>query len=89
MDSRTLDFYRANASEVACRYEEGASPIAGRITQIFLGGGRILDVGCRSGRGLAVREIEVHLNRGRSRKNIFQAPPAARAKCPLITYPSG
>lgn len=54
MDSQTVNFYRKNAAEVARRYEEVASPIAGYATRVFPGGGRILDVGCGSGRDLAL-----------------------------------
>ena len=54
MDSQTVTFYRRNASEVARRYEAVASPIADHVSRVFPEGGRILDVGCGSGRDLAL-----------------------------------
>lgn len=54
MDYQTVDFYRKNAAEVAKRYEKVASPIVGYAARVFPGGGRILDVGCGSGRDLAL-----------------------------------
>ena len=53
VDSQTINFYRKNAAEVARRYEQVASPIAGHAARVFSGGGRVLDVGCGSGRDLA------------------------------------
>ncbi len=53
MDKPTLDYYALHASEVAQRYEVTPSPLAHRFTESFPAGGRILDIGCGSGRDLA------------------------------------
>jgi len=53
MDSATLSYYSRHAHEVAQRYEEVASPLASHFTRIFPPGGRILDIGCGSGRDMA------------------------------------
>ena len=53
MDKPTLDYYALHASEVAQRYEVAPSPLAHRFAESFPSGGRILDIGCGSGRDLA------------------------------------
>jgi SAM-dependent methyltransferase len=53
MDVRTLDYYMAHAREVAQRYEASRSALAARFSSAFAPGGRILDIGCGSGRDLA------------------------------------
>jgi SAM-dependent methyltransferase len=53
MDKPTLDYYALHASEVAQRYEVAPSPLAHRFAESFPAGGRILDIGCGSGRDLA------------------------------------
>jgi len=53
MDKQTLDYYALNANEVAKRYETSPSPLAHRFSDSFSSGGRILDIGCGSGRDLA------------------------------------
>lgn len=53
MDTRTLAWYAARAAEVTARYESVASPISGWFARAFPPGGRVLDVGCGSGRDLA------------------------------------
>jgi SAM-dependent methyltransferase len=53
MDKPTLDYYALHANEVAQRYEVAPSPLAHRFTESFPSGGRILDIGCGSGRDLA------------------------------------
>ena len=53
MDKPTLDYYALHASEVSQRYEVAPSPLAHRFTESFPSGGRILDIGCGSGRDLA------------------------------------
>jgi len=57
MDKATLNFYAANATEVAKRYEAAQSSLGNRFSTSFAPGGRILDIGCGSGRDLA----ELHL----------------------------
>lgn len=53
MDSNTLDYYSANATQVAQRYEEAPSSLGQRFASSFPAGGRVLDIGCGSGRDLA------------------------------------
>lgn len=53
MDIQTLRFYAINAQEVAARYELVDSPLAEQFRVSFSPGGKILDVGCGSGRDLA------------------------------------
>lgn len=53
MDVRTLNYYTANANEVAQRYEAAPSSLAARFCSAFAPGGRVLDIGCGSGRDLA------------------------------------
>jgi SAM-dependent methyltransferase len=58
MDKPTLDYYALHASEVAQRYEVAPSPLAHRFAESFSAGGRILDIGCGSGRDLAQLHIQ-------------------------------
>ena len=53
MDQRTLDYYSKNAGELTQRYESASSQLANRFRSCFSPGGRVLDVGCGSGRDLA------------------------------------
>ncbi len=53
MDPATAAYYAEHAAEVAARYERVASPLAGSFAAAFPAGGRVLDVGCGSGRDLA------------------------------------
>ena len=53
MDKPTLDYYALHAREVAQRYEVSPRPLAHRFAESFTSGGRILDIGCGSGRDLA------------------------------------
>lgn len=53
MDASTLRYYSQNAQTVAERYEGIKSPLADRFASVFKAGGRILDIGCGSGRDLA------------------------------------
>lgn len=58
MDKATLDFYAANANDVAKRYEAAHSSLGSRFSTSFAPGGRILDIGCGSGRDLAELRIQ-------------------------------
>ena len=53
MDQQTLAYYSANAQEMAQRYESAASSLGPHFTSAFVPGGRVLDIGCGSGRDLA------------------------------------
>ncbi len=53
MDPATAAYYEQHAAEVAARYERVASPLARHFGAAFAAGGRVLDVGCGSGRDLA------------------------------------
>ncbi len=53
MDSLTLDYYSSNANDVAQRYEAAQSSLGSRFSTAFSPRGRVLDVGCGSGRDLA------------------------------------
>ncbi len=53
MDATTLDYYSLNAKVVAQRYEDVPSSLASKFSSSFASGGRILDIGCGSGRDLA------------------------------------
>ena len=53
MDSSTLDYYSANATQVAQRYEEVTSSLGPRIASSLHAGRRVLDIGCGSERDLA------------------------------------
>jgi SAM-dependent methyltransferase len=53
MDDLTLNYYAANAHEIAKSYENTPSPLAHHFQTSFAPRGRILDVGCGSGRDLA------------------------------------
>ncbi|MBX3747062.1 MAG: class I SAM-dependent methyltransferase [Verrucomicrobiae bacterium] len=52
MDGKTLQFYAEHAPTVAARYAGAESAAARRFHEVFAAGGRILDVGCGSGRDL-------------------------------------
>jgi len=52
MDGKTLQFYAEHASPVAARYAAAESAAAGYFHEVFGTAGRILDVGCGSGRDL-------------------------------------
>ena len=53
MDQKTLDYYNSNAKELAQRYEAAPSSLAPHFASAFTPGGRVLDIGCGSGRDLA------------------------------------
>ncbi len=53
MDKQTLDYYSSNAQAVALSYESAPSSLAPHFSSSFAPGGRVLDIGCGSGRDLA------------------------------------
>lgn len=54
MDQLTINFYRDNAKQVAERYESVVNDLSRHFTEAFNTGQKILDIGCGSGRDLAV-----------------------------------
>jgi 2-polyprenyl-3-methyl-5-hydroxy-6-metoxy-1,4-benzoquinol methylase len=54
MDQSTLKYYSDNAAQVAERYESVVSDLSEHFVDSFSKGGKILDIGCGSGRDLAV-----------------------------------
>jgi 2-polyprenyl-3-methyl-5-hydroxy-6-metoxy-1,4-benzoquinol methylase len=54
MDQSTINFYRNNAKQVAERYESVVSDLSKHFTDAFNTGLKVLDIGCGSGRDLAV-----------------------------------
>jgi 2-polyprenyl-3-methyl-5-hydroxy-6-metoxy-1,4-benzoquinol methylase len=54
MDQSTLNYYSGNAAQAAERYESVVSNLSAHFVDAFSKGGRILDIGCGSGRDLAV-----------------------------------
>jgi 2-polyprenyl-3-methyl-5-hydroxy-6-metoxy-1,4-benzoquinol methylase len=54
MDKQTLAYYSAHATDVAQRYESTGSALSSYFAISFLHEGKILDVGCGSGRDLAL-----------------------------------
>lgn len=59
MDHQTLSYYASNAPEVAGRYEGVQSEVSKLFCEAFAQKGRVLDVGCGSGRDVALlREME-------------------------------
>jgi SAM-dependent methyltransferase len=54
MDKSTLDYYATNALAVAKRYEQVPSALADQFDLAFTRGCKVLDIGCGSGRDLAV-----------------------------------
>lgn len=54
MDQSTLKYYSDNAAQVAERYETVVSDLSAHFAESFSKGGKILDIGCGSGRDLAV-----------------------------------
>ena len=53
MDQQTLDYYSSNAHDLVQRYEAAPSSLAPHFPSAFTPGGRVLDIGCGSGRDLA------------------------------------
>lgn len=51
-DEPTQRYYRNNAQQLYARYESVPSPVAALFKESFIPGGRVLDVGCGSGRDL-------------------------------------
>ena len=53
MDQSTLKYYSENAAQIADRYESVVSNLTAHFVDAFSKGGKILDIGCGSGRDLA------------------------------------
>ena len=54
MDQSTIKYYSENAHQVAQRYESVVSDLSAHFVDAFRSGGKVLDIGCGSGRDLAV-----------------------------------
>jgi SAM-dependent methyltransferase len=54
MDQSTINFYTDNAQQVAQRYESVVSDLSKHFSEAFNTGLKVLDIGCGSGRDLAV-----------------------------------
>jgi SAM-dependent methyltransferase len=54
MDLPTINFYRNNAKEVAERYESVVNDLSKHFSDAFNTGRKVLDIGCGSGRDLAL-----------------------------------
>jgi 2-polyprenyl-3-methyl-5-hydroxy-6-metoxy-1,4-benzoquinol methylase len=53
MDQITLDCYNTNAKDLAKRNKGAPCSLAPDFASAFIPGGRVLDIGCGSGRDLA------------------------------------
>lgn len=53
MNQQTLNYYKNNAEEVASRYESVTSELSQHFGMAFGKPGKVLDIGCGSGRDLA------------------------------------
>jgi SAM-dependent methyltransferase len=54
MDQSTINYYNDNARQVAERYESVVSDLSKHFSEAFNTGLKVLDIGCGSGRDLAV-----------------------------------
>ena len=54
MDQSTINYYNDNAHQVAQRYESVVSDLSKHFSDAFNTGRKVLDIGCGSGRDLAV-----------------------------------
>ena len=54
MDQSTIKYYAENAHQVAQRYESVVSDLSAHFVDAFRSGSKVLDIGCGSGRDLAV-----------------------------------
>ena len=60
MDQQTLEYYSANASDTAKRYESVVSSLSGYFGQSFRPESKLLDIGCGSGRDLSQLSLLGH-----------------------------
>ena len=54
MDQTTIKYYAENAAQIAERYESVVSDLSAHFADSFSKGGKVLDIGCGSGRDLAM-----------------------------------
>jgi cyclopropane fatty-acyl-phospholipid synthase-like methyltransferase len=54
MDAQTLQYYARSAETVASRYESIVNGLAEHFETAFAPGSRVLDLGCGSGRDMAL-----------------------------------
>ena len=54
MDQKTINYYSENAQTVAARYESVVSSLTESFDDAFKARSKLLDIGCGSGRDLAL-----------------------------------
>lgn len=60
MDQQTVNYYSKNAQTIAERYESVVSSLSASFTEAFKPKSKLLDVGCGSGRDLALLSTQGH-----------------------------